>query len=321
MLRIGFISAWHVHAGGYADHIKNSGKAWVTVVWDCDAERGKSFAAKKGAAWEPDYDQFLAREDVDAVVCCAPTTMHEELLTKAAKAGKHIFTEKLLTPDAAGAKRLAEAVSDAGVTFVISFPEKGAGRVQYIKQLLTDGKLGTVTAARFRRSHSGVSGGWLPPYWFELKDSGGGSLMDLGAHPVYILSDFFGAPTRITALMSNIYGTSSDENAIVLAEFANGVLGTMETGFVTDCVSDELEVYGTKGYVAMGGQNRLWTRLAGEEERDIPREEWPTAKPSPLAQFIDAAIAGEKSVPGLDLEKAVLLTEITEAAYAADKKV
>lgn len=62
------------------------------------------------------------------------------------------------------------------------------------------GALGRITGARFRRSHGGVSGRRLPDYWFDTSLTGGGAMMDLGAHPVYILSFLFGAPKRIGGL-------------------------------------------------------------------------------------------------------------------------
>ena len=40
----------------------------------------------------------LAKADIEAVICDAPTTAHYDILIKAARAGKHIFTEKALCP-------------------------------------------------------------------------------------------------------------------------------------------------------------------------------------------------------------------------------
>lgn len=323
MLRIGLISFWHVHAPGYAKDITNWEDTKVTAVWDELPARGQEWAEKLGAAFEADYDAFLAREDVDAVVCDAPTTMHAELLGKAAAAGKHIFTEKLLTPGAAEGEALREAIRESGVTFTISLPCRCSPEELYIKSLVDAGALGTVTGARFRRSHGGVCNHWLPDYWFDIAMSGGGSLMDLGAHPVYILAWLFGAPTRLTALMNNhtkSMETTSDENAIALAEFPGGVLGTMETGFLTNGVSDLLEVFGTKGSVFMRG-GEVMQNLEGEALglRKVEREEMPAARPSPLRQFVDACLAGVKEPEGFGLEDALVMTRMIEASYRADE--
>ena len=314
MLNIGLISKWHVHAGGYANQLKEDARVKITAVWDEDPARGAAWAQELGAAFIADYDAFLA-SGIDAVVCDAPTTMHTRLLIQAARAGKHVFTEKLLAAGAKDAEAIADAVRGAGVTFTISLPCKGDPAVQYVKGLIQSGALGRVTGARFRRSHSGVSGGWLPAYWFDLAASGGGALMDLGAHPVYVLADFFGCPKRLAALMTNLYGTSSDENCVAVAEFDGGILATMETAFVTDGVPDLLEVYGTAGSVFMRGGEVAQNIGSGMEI--VPAEQLPARKDSPLAQFVQACLDGASAPAGLGLEDALVMTRIVEAAYRA----
>ncbi|MCL2495253.1 MAG: Gfo/Idh/MocA family oxidoreductase [Oscillospiraceae bacterium] len=313
MLNIGLISKWHVHAGGYAKQLSQDERVTIVSVWDEDPERGKEWAEELGAQFFADYDEFLA-SDIQAVVCDSPTTWHEKLLTKAAQAGKHVFTEKLLAPTTQEAEQIAQAVREAGVTFTISLPCKGDRSVQYVKQLIQDGKLGQVTGARFRRSHNGVN--WLPKYWFDLAQSGGGALMDLGAHPVYIMGDLFGVPRRVTALMTELFGTGSDENTIAVAEFEGGVLATMETAFVTQGVPDLLEVYGTGGAVYVRAGQVVQNIGDGWEEVDY--EDLPEGKPNPLSQFIQACLEGISEPEGLGLEDGILMTRITEAAYKAD---
>jgi len=313
MLKFGLISKWHVHASGYANQLKNDPRTTIAAVWDEDPERGAAWAAELGAPFIADYAAFLA-SDIDAVACDSPTMMHKQLLVAAAKAGKHIFTEKLLAASSEDAEAIAEAVREAGVTFTISLPVKCSPAVLYIKSLIDEGKLGTVTGARFRRSHGGVSNGWLPKYWFDVSASGGGALMDLGAHPVYVLAELLGAPKRVTALMSELYGTGSDENCIALAEFEGGVLATMETAFVTEGVPDLLEVYGTGGAVFMRG-GEVWQNIGdGPEEVD----DFPPSLDNPLAQFISACLDGTAEPAGLGLADGLVMTRIVEAAYKAE---
>lgn len=316
MISIGMISKWHVHAGGYADQLRRDPGVTIAAVWDENPARGAAWAKELGARFYEGYEDFLA-SDIRAVVCDSPTMLHPALLTKAAAAGKHIFTEKLLAATTADALKIAEAVKENGVTFTISLPCKSDPSVIYVRDLIKAGKLGKVTGARFRRSHSGVSGNWLPAYWFNLEESGGGALMDLGAHPVYVLAELFGMPKRLSAMMTNLYGTSSDENTIALAEFEGGVLGTMETAFVTDCVPDLLEVYGTEGAVFVRG-GKVVRALRSKLGLMTPVRKLPNPGPSPLSQFVAACEAGGPNPCGLDLDDAVAMTRMIEAAYQSE---
>jgi len=316
MLKIGMVSRWHVHAPGYAEQIANNPDATITAVWDEDPARGKAWAEELGVAFYEGYDEFLA-SDIDAVLCNSPTTAHFELLGKAARAGKHIFTEKLLETTVEKTQMLADEIKKAGVTFTIALSVKSHAPVLYMKRLIENGTLGQVTGARFRRSHSGVSGGWLPAHWFDVLNTGGGAMMDLGAHPVYMIAELLGAPKRVAALMTNIFGSTSDENAIAVAEFEGGALATMETAFVTDGVPDLLEVYGTKGAVFMRG-NAVQQNL-GDGMEDVPAEKMPKANDAPLTQFIQACADGVKAPAGLGLDDALVLTKIIVAAYEAEQ--
>lgn len=321
MLKVGIVSGWHVHANEYAERVMESKKAEITAVWDEEEGRGKKLAEKYGVPFFPDYDEFLQKGDFSAIICDAPTTMHEMLLVKAAQAGKHIFTEKLLATTTKSAQKIVTAVKDSGVIFTLSLPLLANAKILYARQLIESGELGRVTGARMRRSHGGVSDGWLPDYWFDVEKSGGGALMDLGAHPVYVLASLFGEPKRVSGILTNLYGTSSDENSVALVEFGDGVIGICETAFVTFGVPDLLEIYGTEGSVFFHGDKILVStkktdalNLGEKEPAHLPE-----ALAHPVIQFLDACIEGKKSPEYLDVDSGLIMTKIIEAAYAADR--
>jgi len=315
-MNIGLISKWHVHAKGYAQELLDSGKVNITAVWDEDAERGKAWAEEIGAEFIMDYDAFL-NSDIAAVMCCSPTTMHPELLHKAIAAQKHIFTEKLLAATTEECEKLCKAIDDSGIIFTISLPLRASAEVLYIKKLIDDGTLGKITGARFRRSHSGVSDNWLPDYWFDTDKTGGGAMMDLGAHPVYILSFLLGEPKRLSGMTSNIFGTSSDENAVAVAEFAGGVIATGETAFVTYGVPDLLEVYGTEGSVFMRGDDIQIATKATNGKLVAP-ENIPAGKSTPIMQFVEACLSGSGTPEYLGTADALVMTKMIEAVYKSD---
>lgn len=321
MVRIGFVGVWHVHTKDYYQQLKACPQADIRAVWDEDAGIGQAWADAHGVEFVADYDALLAREDIDAIVCVSGTTKHGTLLVKAAQAGKHIYTEKLLAATTADAERICEAVETAGVVCVVSLPLLSDQKILYVEKLIREGTLGRVTGARMRRSHSGVSDGWLPERWFDVSQSGGGALMDLGAHPVYVLNYLLGAPVRVSGMLTNLYGTSSDENAIVLVEFENGVLGTCETAFVTYGVPDLLEVYGTDGSVFVHGSHiHVSTKELGKLGAfTVTPDRLPENLPAPTERFVQACLSGSGTPAGLGPRDALPMTRIIEAAYASDK--
>lgn len=321
MLKVAMLSKWHVHADGYARMLKETGKVEITAVWDDDIARGEAWAHALGADFEKDLDRLLAREDVEAVICDAPTTAHHDILLQAARAGKHIFTEKALCPTTAECLDVKKAVEDAGVTFVISFPQRGRPCVRFAREMMARGMFGKVTMIRARDAHAGVSANWLPEYWYEKKDAAGGAMMDLGCHPMYLLAYLLGKPKRITGMFTAPYGKPVDENAVAIAEFADGALGVAETAFVSMHSPQTLEIYGTEGSMIAHGEDVQFasTRLSGVKNGFF-KPDLPAAKPAPILQFVDACIDGTGSPEGLGIDDAIALTELLENAYIGDEK-
>jgi len=82
-------SAWPYHYAGTKDNPKIN----YTSVFDIDLKKGKKLAKIFNLKF---YDSFEAmlESDIDAVLILVPHHAHEEVVVKAAKAGKHILCEK-----------------------------------------------------------------------------------------------------------------------------------------------------------------------------------------------------------------------------------
>ena len=314
MLKVALLSGWHVHTGGYAKFIQEQPDAKLTVIWDDDEARGKEWAERLGIDYESDLSKMLAREDVDAVLCDAPTNDHCALLVQCAKAKKHIFTEKALAPTVQECEEIATAVRDAGVKFVISFPGLTSPAMQYAKQAIDEGRLGKVTYLRFRSAHGGASQGWLPDYWYDAAKTGGGAMMDLGCHPNYQASFLLGKPVRIASMFNTHCAPGGiEDNAVSVIEFENKAIAVVETGFVSPYSRSQTEIHGTEGTLLIQGSE---VKLINAEGTLIPN--LPEGKPMALRQWIDAILYGKEIAFGL--EGAIALTQLLENEYKADKE-
>lgn len=320
MLRFAMISKWHVHAKGYAEFVQKQDDATVTCVWDEDAARGAAWADELGADFVANYDELLARDDVDAILVCTPTNMHKEIMIKAANAKKHIFTEKVLALTTADADEIISAIEKNGVTFSICFPHRCMPRNLVVKQLIDDGVVGDVTVMRVRNCHNGALAGWLPDYWYDPETTGGGAMMDLGAHGMYLSHWLLGNPVRIQSMFNNFTSVPVDDNAISTIEFENKAVSIAETSLVSPMTPTRLEVYGTKGVVMYENddvkfQNEFTQKYVegGWVKPKLPKE-----LPHPIRQFIDGILYGKKILFGTS--EARMLTNLMEKAYVADKE-
>src|SRR5262245_47573051 len=78
--------------------------------------KAADYAREKGFPLHDSYEKVLADPGIDAVVLATPHTQHASQIVAAAKAGKHVFTEKPLALDYASARAATRACAAAGVT-------------------------------------------------------------------------------------------------------------------------------------------------------------------------------------------------------------
>lgn len=320
MLNVAMLSRWHVHAKGYAREFLATGKVNITAVWDEDEKLGKEWADELGAEFIGELDALLARKDIDAVCCCTPTTMHTQVLLKAANAGKHIFTEKTLACTVEECEEIAAAVKKNNVILTISLPHKARPIVKFAKQCIDNGDFGRITTVRIRNAHNGVSGGWLPDYWFIKDDCAGGAMMDLGCHPMYLLAYLCGKPKRVASIFNSIMGTPVDENAVTTIEFENGCIGISETSFLAYSSPYTIEVHGTEGIlISTDDEVKFKTTKTARFQRDfITPDNLPESGSSPISRFVNAC-TGEGEIPeDLGLKSAIDLARLLENAYISN---
>lgn len=310
-MKIALISGWHVHAGEYFHRIERNSDAQITAVWDDDLARGRAYAEKCGGTFYEDYDELLEKSGVDAVIITSPTSMHPELMIKAARAGKHIFTEKVLAITSKDAHAIAAAVKEAGVHFTICFPHETEAPFLAVKEIVDSGKLGEITYAKFRKAHTGSIDNWLPAYFYDESLCGGGAMIDLGAHPMYLLEWLLGKPKTVTSTFTDVTGRGVEDNAVSLLEFENGAIGVSETGFVSWGDPLVWEISGRDGWLIMtDSEIRYHTRT----QSDWIAPELPVNAPHPIDYFVDTVVHGRADTR-YTIDEAVALTELMEAAY------
>lgn len=313
-MKIAAVGAWHVHTMEYATAIQKNPQAELCCLWDDDPVRGQETADKLGVAFQPDLEAIWADKSIDAVQITTATNQHTEVLKAAAKAGKHIFTEKVLAFTNEEAQDIAKTVKESGVTFTISYPHKTWPTLKAAKALVDSGKLGQITYARVRDAHNGSTAGWLPPHFYDAAQTGGGAMIDLGAHPMYTLHWFMGEPKSIVSMFTTVTGKPVEDNAVSVIEFEGGAIGVSETGFVTNGMPYVLEMSGTKGSLMV--HNNILEYSCEETDNKLVQM---TDLPEPSAMPIDAWIAacnGQGEAPN-GIDDAVALTKFMVGAYEA----
>lgn len=310
-MKVAVCGVWHVHAGEYTQRAMELGQ--VVGFWEPNDAHAEDFLKVFDLPRFHAFEELLA-SDAEGVIVCTATSEHPDLMVRIADAGKHIFTEKVLSLTTEDALRIREAVERNGVNFVISLPQKYNGPQKTVKTVADSGELGKINYLRYRNCHSGSTKGWLPAHFYNAQQCGGGAMIDLGAHGMYLTHWFLGLPVSASSAFTVAHDTAFntdgvEDNAVTVMACGGGAIAVNETGFVSDYSPQVMEVFGEKGYVKMANQKVVkCTEATGGEEVEVPLETW---SDSPITQFVTGNI-----LPGCGLEEACALTRMMEMAYA-----
>lgn len=317
MLKLGLLSYWHVHARDYANDADKHPETQIVSLWDELPERGQRMAAEKGWTFVENLDDLLA-SDIDGVIVTTPTTMHEEVMVKAALAGKHIFTEKVLAHTTRGAKAILEAAKKNNVALIVSLPRTRIGLTKALQANIAT--LGKLSFVRIRLAHNGALSseqhpqGWLPKHFIEGSEAAGGAMIDLGCHPMYLVRMFLGMPQDVSSSYGHVTRRELEDNAISVLHYDNGAIGLVETGFVTPGYWG-LELHGDKGQLVFSSIDKTLRHFDGNTWNTL---EIPQDDPSLFESWVEHITKGSRDTANNQL--ALDLTILMEASNLAAKE-
>lgn len=215
--------------------------------------------------WTTDIEALLADDKVDGVIVALPHPLHVPVGLQVLKAGKHLMMQKPLCARMDEADAFVAAV-EGGDRAVFVLPHFGP-EVYACRQLLAEGAIGKPSGAHCRVSHGGPEvyyaeirdyfGETDEGLWFfEAGEAAVGALFDMGVYAVASLVAVMGSVTSVMGLAATIdKPTTLEDTATLLLQFANGALGTAETGWCDPARTWDMRVHGTSGKLTTPGHD------------------------------------------------------------------
>lgn len=314
----------------HAREISGIRGAEVVAVSEPREAAGREFAAEYGAEWHPDLEGTLGRDDVDVVVLCTPSGMHPDGAVAAARAGKHVVTEKPMAITLEGADRMIKACREAGVTLSVIFQYRFNRDALRMKKALGAGLfgrpvLGNALVHWHRTQEYYNEGGWRGTWALD----GGGALINQSIHAIDLLQWLLGPVESLSSYTETLtHDIETEDLATAALRFENGAQGVIQgTTSTHHNYPIKVELRGTEGGATFEGSRLTDWRPARDEEVLSPEElrEFPDNPDEPfgaghgrqLRGIFDALRAGdEPPLPGEEARKAL---EIILGIYRASE--
>jgi predicted dehydrogenase len=252
------------------------------------AERAKQFGVRKMT-----NEQIYNDPEIEVVVNLTYPTSHFQVTMDALRAGKHVFSEKIMSTNYKDAKEIYDLAKEKGLRFGAAPDTFLGGALQTARKLIDSGYIGQIVMgqAMVARGYR-ITGATDIPLRFPYF-TGGSMPYDLGGYYINALIHLMGPVKRATGFVRRLEEKKMYENPrhpkyktfwdypepselLASLEFHSGALASLTT--VGDCHLPEvprLEVYGTQGTIICPDPNHFGgsvylIRGPGKQPYEIP---------------------------------------------------
>jgi len=246
MLGAGFIA--DIHLESFARFVPD---AQITAIFSRTAEHAERVARHWSIPqWFTDVDELIAKADCEVVDICLPNFLHHRVAVAAARAGKHVIIEKPLCVTLEEADDMIAVCREHGRKLMYAEELCFAPKYERVRHLVKEGAVGDIYMLKQLEKHSGPHSDW---FW-NVDQSGGGVLMDMGCHAFGWFRWMLGGSPVVKSVWATMdtvrhkERTRGEDNTICVVEFEHGVIGLAEDSWAKPGgMDDRIEVYGTKG--------------------------------------------------------------------------
>jgi len=259
MLGAGFIGMMHSYALRTLELARSRPAALPALVTVADVDARARDRCRDRFGWKDAATEWQAAAtdaQVGMFINAAPNHLHLDPTLAAARAGKHVFCEKPLAPDAATAFRLWSETAKTGVVHQCAFVFRFIPALRLAREIVRSGQIGEVLHFRSSYLMSTALEPGQPMSWrFDRSVAGTGAIGDLGAHHIdqarFIVGEIaeVGALGKTQVPERDGHRVDVDDAFVAIARFEDGAIGTIEGSRIACGYghTGRIQVDGTKG--------------------------------------------------------------------------
>ena len=273
-------------ASHHAVSINNLENCELRAVCSSTESRAAEASKKFGVEAYSNVDDLLKRDDIDVVCITTQSGSHMEPTLAAARAGKHVLTEKPLEVTLERADRMIAECKAQGVKLGCIFQNRFSPDYLQLKKAVHEGLLGKLIMGnayiKWYRDESYYSkSSWKG----TIKGDGGAALINQGVHTIDLLLDVMPEVESVYGqIRTLVHDIEGEDVAAALLNYSGGGVGTIEGGTALfPGYPERLEVFGENGSIILeGGKITEW-KIKGKEDTFKSTFEQKSGSSDPMA--------------------------------------
>jgi predicted dehydrogenase len=211
-------------AAKFAAAIPMAEGAVLHAVASRDEERAKEFAERFNISVTYDsYDQLAGDPEIDAVYIATPHAFHAGLAVLCLKQGKAVLCEKPLALNATQVKAMIAASRENKAFLMEAMWTRFLPVTEAMLDIIRNGGIGRIHSIR---ADFGFNAPYNPESRLFNLALGGGSLLDVGVYPLFLILLLLGKPLSVKAA-GRLAPTGADESCRAVLRYPDGAEGMM----------------------------------------------------------------------------------------------
>lgn len=288
-IRIGLVGCGRISKSHFAA-IRAFPDLELVGVCDVVEERADAAARENSTVAFKSIDALLSESNADAIVICTPSGLHPRHGILAAKAGKHVVSEKPMATRLEDADALVRACDEAGVHLFVVKQNRLNPAVRLLKRAITKGRFGRINIANSTVRWSRPQDYYDQARWRGTWEFDGGAFMNQASHYVDMIQWLVGPVESVMAKTGTLARhIEAEDTGVALLKFRSGALGVIEVTMLTypRNLEGSVSILGEKGSVKIGGtaMNRIETWDFSEYDDDDREAQALKIVPDPLSIY------------------------------------
>jgi UDP-N-acetyl-2-amino-2-deoxyglucuronate dehydrogenase len=228
----------------------------LSAVCDVVPERAQAAGEQHGVPWFTSYPEMLQAAECDVVAICTPSGLHPQHGILAARAGKHVISEKPMAIALSDADALVQACDDAGVHLFVVKQNRLNAPVQLLKRAIDKGRFGRIYTANCTVRWTRPQEYYDQAPWRGTWEFDGGAFLNQASHYVDLVQWLVGPVESVMAQTATLARRiEAEDTGAAVMRFRSGAIGVMEVTMLTypKNLEGSLTILGEKGTVKVGG--------------------------------------------------------------------
>jgi UDP-N-acetyl-2-amino-2-deoxyglucuronate dehydrogenase len=288
-VRFALVGCGRIAANHFDSLRQHTDRAELVDVCDNNPSALAAAVAATGACGHDSLTELLAHSNADCVVLTTPSGLHPAQAIEAARAGRHVMTEKPMATRWKDGLAMVRACDEAGVRLFVVKQNRRNPTLQLLKRAVSSGRFGRLYMVNVNVFWTRPQAYYDSADWRGTWEFDGGAFMNQASHYVDLLDWIVGPVESVMAYTGTLArDIEVEDTGVAAVKWRNGAMGSINVTMLTypKNLEGSITLLGEKGSVVIGG-------VAVNEIRH-----WEFATPDDMDGALDQASYETTSVYG-----------------------